>query len=200
MAKHSVSRPRSIAKGLRSTPVRAVLSLGVVFGFGAVGTLAYWTDSATLSGGDFVSGNLDINLSDPPSSTDFTSRFALTNMLPGHSKAAIVIVNNDGTADFTYTATGAAPGPLAPKLRFRVVSGATVSGAGSSQTCSGGSQLFDGALGATATAVIGANRPLSADQDETLCLEARMPTGVEDGQSLSTTVAFTFDAKQVGAP
>jgi len=201
MAKHSTSRLRSAARGLRSTPVRAVLSLGVVFGFGAVGTLAYWTDEATLTGGTFVAGNLDIALSDAQNDpVDFTTSFALTNMQPGHSKAAVVTVDNDGTADFTYTATGTAPGPLAPKLRFRLVAGGSVSGSGSTQTCAGGSELFDGTLDATAVPVITADRPLGSNANEILCFEARMPTGVTDGESLSTTTAFTFDAKQVGAP
>lgn len=201
MAKHTHPGTRSTVGRLRSVPVRAILSLGVVFGLGAVGTLAYWTDEVTLTGGTFEAGNLDIKLSgadnDP---APFTTSFALSNMQPGHSKAAVVSVENDGTADFTYTASGTAPGGLAPNLRFRVVPGGSVSGTGSAQTCTGGTETFDGVLGATPSSVIATARPLASNIDETVCVQASMPTGTTGGQGTSTTSEFLFEAKQVGAP
>lgn len=198
MAKHSTSRLR---QGLRSAPVRALLSLGVVLGLGAVGTLAYWTDAATLTGGTFQAGTLDIKLggadNDP---TAFTTSFAMSNMQPGDSKSATVAVQNAGSLDFTYTATGTATGGLASSLVFRVVPGGTSTGT----ACTGGTQTYNAALSTTATGVITANRPLARSgqpgDSESFCVVATIPTGTTTGQGLSATAAFTFSAKQVGAP
>ncbi|MEV7396589.1 TasA family protein [Aeromicrobium sp. NPDC092404] len=178
-----------------------MLSLGVVLGFGAVGTLAYWTDSATLAGGTFTAGNLDIKLGSPAPGVDndpaaFTTDFAMTNMQPGDSKAAVVAVRNAGSLDFTYTATGTAPGALNSTLVFRVVPGGTVSGG----TCTGGTQTFNGSLGAGNTAVIATNRPLASSASENFCVSASIPAAATTGQGQSTTASFTFNAKQVGAP
>lgn len=196
MAKHSTPRLRRIAGGLRSTRTRAVLSLGVVLGFGAVGTLAYWTDSASLAGGTFTAGNLDIKLSgvdnDPAA---FTTDFAMTNMQPGDTKAAVVDVQNAGSLGFTYTATGNAPGALAPSLVFTVVPGGTIVGG----ECAGTS-TYSGPLTGAATGVITSNRPLASGASETFCVQATLPTGTTTGQGLDTTASFTFNAKQVGAP
>ena len=196
MAKHSTSRLRCTARGLRSTPVRAVLSLGVVFGLGAVGTLAYWTDDATLTGGTFTAGTLDIKLSGADNNpAAFTTDFAMSNMQPGDSKAASVSVQNAGSLDFTYTATGTAPGALNSTLVFRVVPGGTVSGG----TCTGGTETFNSTMGVD-TPVITTNRPLASGANESFCVSASIPSGATTGQGLSTTASFTFNAKQVGAP
>lgn len=197
MAKHYTSRLRRTARGLRSTPVRAVLSLGVVFGLGAVGTLAYWTDDATLTGGTFTAGTLDIKLSGVDNNpAAFTTSFAMTNMQPGDSKSASVSVQNAGSLDFTYTATGTAPGALNSTLVFRVVPGGTVSG----NTCTGGTETYNAGLSAGSTGVITSNRPLAAGANETFCVTATIPNGATTGQGQSTTASFTFNAKQVGAP
>ncbi|MBC7630673.1 TasA family protein [Aeromicrobium sp.] len=198
MAKHSTSRLRRAGQGLRSTPVRAVLSLGVVFGFGAVGTLAYYTDNATLTGGTFTAGTLDIKLDGVNNNpAGFTTSFAMNNMQPGDSKSASVSVQNAGSLAFTYTATGTAPGGLAPSLVFRVFAGGTFSGS----TCTGGTETFPAApLGTSNTSVITANRLMAAGGTEMFCVTATMPVGTTTGQGLSTTASFTFNAKQVGAP
>ena len=61
MSTDSTSR-RRVLRGLRSRRTRALLSMGVVLGLGSVTTLAYWTDSATLTGGSFASGTIDLKL------------------------------------------------------------------------------------------------------------------------------------------
>ena len=201
MSRNLLTSLRTTITGHRSVPVRAVLSLGVIVGFGAVGTLAFWTDEASLTGGTFEAGNLDIDLSGAENNpAGFTSSFALSNMQPGHSRAAVVTVENDGTTDFTYTAFGTAPGALAPSLRFRVVPGGSVTGSGAAQTCTGGDATYDGRLNAGSRAIISGNRPLASGLDETVCVQAYIPTGTETGQGLSTTSSFVFKAKQVNAP
>lgn len=195
MARHSTSRLRPVARAIRSLPVRAILSLGVVLGFGAIGTLAYWTDSATLTGGEFKAGNLDIELA--PSQTAFETTFKLANMEPGNSNAAIIKVKNLGSIDFVYTTEATAPGDLADDLRFRVVLGGTLQGSGKAVTCSAGGATFT----LTGTpAVVLASHGLASLGEENICVEAKLPTGATGGQGESTTSQFVFKAKQVNAP
>lgn len=202
MSKHLPPRMTSGLKRIKSTRVRALLSLGMVFGLGAVGTLAYWTDTSTLTGGTFTAGTLDIKLGSPAPGVDnnpaaFTTAFAMTNMQPGDSKAASTIVRNSGTVDFTYTATGVTSGgALASLLTFKVVPGGTVSG----NDCTGGTTTFTGTMAAVQS-VISTNRPLTASGgNETFCVVATLPTGTTTGQGTSASATFTFNAKQVGAP
>ena len=56
MSTDTTSR-RRVLSGLRSRRTRALLSIGVVLGLGSVTTLAYWTDSATLTGGTLRVGD-----------------------------------------------------------------------------------------------------------------------------------------------
>lgn len=196
MSTSRLSHTRSTLGRIRSTRVRAILSLGMVLGLGAVGTLAYWTDSATLTGGTFSSGTLDIKLGGVDNNpAAFTTSFAMANMQPGDKKSASVSVQNAGSLDFTYTATGIASGTLGSLLVFRVVPGGTVSGS----DCTGGTQTFNAAM-STSQSVISANRPVAAAGNESFCVTATLPTGTTTGQGTSSTATFTFDAKQVGAP
>lgn len=203
MSNHLPPRLTSGLKRIKSTRVRALLSIGMVFGLGAVGTLAYWTDSATLTGGTFTAGTLDIKLGNPSVDNNppaFATSLALANMQPGNSKAAVVNVQNAGSIDFTYTATGLAGGALAPFLSFNVRVGGSVSGTGNSQTCTGGTSTFTGTLTAAAQPVIAANQPLNAGANGDVCVSATLPATETGGQGLSTTSTFSFAAKQVGAP
>ncbi|WP_229051180.1 SipW-dependent-type signal peptide-containing protein [Aeromicrobium sp. Leaf350] len=202
MTRHAPTSRRATRRGLRSVPVRAVLSLGIVAGFGATGTYAYWTDDATVGGGEFLTGTLDVKLSGADNNpAGFATELTLTNMQPGQSKAAVVTVENVGTTDFVYSATGTSPGLLSDHLVYRVVPGGSVSGAGAAQTCTGGTETFSGLLDeVTPTPVIGTLRALAAGATESVCVEAKLPTGTTTGQATSTTPAFVFNAKQVGAP
>jgi predicted ribosomally synthesized peptide with SipW-like signal peptide len=197
MADHRISRRRRLRQRATSVRARAFLSLGLVLGVGAVPTLAYWSDEATLTGGTFTSGTLDIKLSGENNNPSaFTTSFAMSNMQPGDSKSAQVSVQNAGSVDFTYTVTGTAPGGLAPSLTFRVVPGGTASGG----SCTGGTQTFNNNLGGGNTGVVTSARPLSAGASESFCVTATIPSGTTTGQGESTASSFTFTAKQVGAP
>lgn len=180
---------------LRGVRARAILSLGVVLGLGSVGTLAYWTDSATLTGGSFTTGTLDLTLS---GAHNFSTEFAAQNMQPGDSKAAVVTVKNAGSIDFTYTATGSGIGALAPLLRFTVTAGGNLADGG--KTCTGGATVVSNvALGAN-TPVVPTSRSLQAGAEETLCVQATLPATETGGQGSTAQATFTFAAKQVGAP
>ncbi len=70
---------------LTSTRVRAMLSLGVALGVGAVGTFASWTDDVTVTGTTFTAGTLDllVNGGDPPAA--YTTLNVASNMVPGNT-------------------------------------------------------------------------------------------------------------------
>lgn len=84
----------------RTGRLRGVLALGTVVGIGAVGTLAAFSDSATVSAG-FTAGTLDIQVdgeegNPTPYAVVFTGADA---MAPGDTVYAPLRVSNVGTID-----------------------------------------------------------------------------------------------------
>lgn len=178
-----------------SVSLRAVMSLGLVLGFGSAGTFAYWTDEATVSGLTITAGVLDLELQDDADdSVTFTS-LNISNMIPGQSVAGVLKVENVGNVGFTYTAsTSVSNSTLAAALVVKVTNG-SVSGSSPSATCTG-SQLsgtgtdLDDALVSTA-------RSLAATASENLCIEVSMPSGASSSlQGTTTNVSYTFTATQ----
>ena len=112
MSTESTSRCR-VMGGLRSRRTRALLSMGMVLGLGSVTTLAYWTDSATLTGGTFASGTIDLRLDGSDNNpSSFSTAFAMSNLSPGQSKAVVVPV---GSVAWMQTLS------LAPGAKVRAV-------------------------------------------------------------------------------
>lgn len=114
MPHHTEARHGRILRGLNSRRVRAVLCLGIFAAPAAVGTMAYWTDEATIESGDFTSGTLDLTVgptledsSRLPGTGGTTSYSALNiaNLVPGESLARPFVVRNSGTTGFTYNGT-----------------------------------------------------------------------------------------------
>ncbi len=199
MPTDTTSRRGRTLRGLRSRRTRALLSLGVVLGLGSVSTLAYWTDSATLTGGTFASGTIDLKLDSVDNNpSSFSTALAMSNMAPGQSKAVVVPVQNNGSVSFTYVAAGIsnniAPnaGILASLLEFRVVPLGSVTGSSPTQTCTG-TPSFSGSLG-TSTSVITTARTLAPAASENVCIQATLPVGVTTGQNNTANTVFTFTA------
>lgn len=221
-ARHRTSAPvehRARRRVLGSGRVRALLSLGIVVGLGAVGTLAYWTDDATITSSSFTSGRLDVTLNDQLAGavnnggTTSDVDFKLADMIPGESFARTVKVGNGGTVGFTYTAKAWNTGTLASALRWTVVAGSTASNAGTLAagdrvgTCSAGTTTATtvtlGTSAGTATTVITPKRTITATAPifENVCVIARLD--INAGNALQGTTAsatFTFNAVQLGAP
>src|SRR5699024_763587 len=108
--------PVHAGKGLRArlgesgwTRTRAVLSLGMVLGLGAVGTMAAWTDQATATTGVFSTSSMQMKVDGQGASTAVT-QLAAGDLMPGSTTAAMIEVSNTGTVPFTFTATAAAQG------------------------------------------------------------------------------------------
>lgn len=186
------ARARSLRAGGK---VRAIASLGIVLGLGAIGTLAAWSDSATATSGVFSTGSIDLQLNGNqgnPSAYAFAS-LTKTGMLPGASVAATLPVQNTGTTSFNYTmAAAATSSTLAPYLKV-IVSTGTSNGT----VCSGGTVIANNVAlvsGGSAN-LIPAARALANGGSETLCfqvtLDAAAPTTV---QSQTVNTSFNFNA------
>ncbi|MFD1814525.1 SipW-dependent-type signal peptide-containing protein [Rhodococcus gannanensis] len=186
------ARARSLLSGGRP---RAIASLGIVLGLGAIGTLAAWSDSATATSGVFSTGSIDLQLNGNqgnPSAYAFAS-LTKTGMMPGASVAATLPVQNTGTTSFNYTmAAAATSSTLAPYLKV-IVSTGTSNGT----VCSGGTVIANNVAlvsGGTAN-LIPTARSLANGGSETLCfqvtLDAAAPTTV---QSQTVNTSFNFNA------
>ncbi|RZI84962.1 MAG: hypothetical protein EOO67_16280 [Microbacterium sp.] len=100
-----------IPRRTRSRTVRALLAVGVVLGFGATATTAYFTDDATLGTGPVSSGRLDLQvgpasdtlLLDGPGGTWSFTVVQLADVFPGESVAMDLFIKNGGTTPLTFT-------------------------------------------------------------------------------------------------
>jgi len=223
MSRHTTpshrTAPRARHRVLGSGRVRALLSLGIIAGFGAVGTLAYWTDDATITSSSFTSGRLDVTLNDQLAGaannggTTADADFMLAAMIPGESFARTVKVGNAGTVGLTYTAKAWNSGTLASGLRWTVVAGSTASNAGTpaagnrTGTCSAGTTTATnvtlGTTAGTATTVVTPKRTITATAPifENVCVIATLHSGAGNAlQGTSASATFTFNGTQLGAP
>lgn len=173
----------------------AVLSLGVVIAFGAVNTSAYWTDQATVTGGSFTAGTLDLKVGDPAVDDDppaFTTAFAMSDMVPGNTKDAVLLVRNAGSIPLTYTVTAAATNAgggadqLGSAIRVTVVAGTSCASTPALQT-------------EVAPSAVSINRstPLAAGASENLCFRATLPANASSAlQGKNTAITLTLNAVQ----
>lgn len=197
---------------------RALLTLGSVTMLGAVGTSAYWTDTANVDGGAITSGSMDLQLQMPYSATDWyfvglgsglrDPNLAITDLTPGESQAFNFAARNVGQPDFTYTATVAHSADpwtfVNDPIQVRFYAGATARATNTSTyprtgTCSG-TALGSGPV--TATAAPGATvipaRPLASGASEQLCAVVSMATtATSDNQGKTGDLAIDFTATQV---
>jgi len=196
---------------------RALLTLGVIASLGAVGTSAYWTDSATVTGGTITSGTMDMQVAQTTAGpwgamdlgTDYSAgHIAVSNMVPGGSAAFSLAVQNVGDADFTYTAAvtqGSSQtwGFVSTPITVQLFRGGTPTnssiGFPPSGTCPGGTSL-----GPAVTVTNGASQVLTNPErvdhgaSEALCVVVAMsPNAVNDNQGKQGQLQFNLTATQV---
>ena len=178
-------RTRRLRRGL------IVLLLGLsVAGLGAGAfSLAIFTDT-DASSGSFTAGTVDI-------STNPTTLFTVTAMMPGDAGSATLTVANNGTGQLRYAmstaATNADGKGLRDQLALTIKAGA----------CPGaGGNLYSGAisgaaLGSNAQGPNAGDRTLNAGASEQLCFAWSLPLASGNAfQGAATTATFTFDAEQ----
>lgn len=103
--------PHRARRRLGSMQVRLLLCLGVFALPTGVGTMAYWTDTATIASGPIQSGTLDLTVgTTAENSTNLAgqggtyeySQLTIANLVPGESIARPFAVHNAGTVGFSY--------------------------------------------------------------------------------------------------
>ncbi|QBJ97346.1 hypothetical protein ERC79_16420 [Rhodococcus sp. ABRD24] len=189
------TRVRTLLTGRRP---RAIASLGIVLGLGAIGTLAAWSDTATATSGVFSTGSVDLQLNGDPGNPTAYAFATLTksNMLPGNSVAATLPVQNAGSTSFEYTMDAAATtSPLAPFLKVTISTGTS-----NGTVCSGGTPIAtDVALVSGGSAnLITAPRTLDNGVSETLCFQVKVdPAATTAVQGQTVNASFNFAATSV---
>lgn len=146
----------------RWTRARAVMALGMIFGLGAVGTTATWSQTVTAETGLFTTGSVDLTINGASPSFSFNPVLNLRPTGGTSSTAGMITLRNDGAINLKYlmdmqvrplttavTAVDRQRGDavaLGNSLTMDVFAGGTSTGT----TCTGGTQLV-------------AQRPLTAD-------------------------------------
>lgn len=174
----------------RAMQIKALLSLGLLAGFGAVSTLAAWTSEATATA-TIAAGTVAIGVgaAGATATTSYPLPITGTDWYPGLSRAATVTVKNTGTLAAPYSVSGSAPGELGTALVVRVTSGSMESNG----TCSG-TQILQKAAGSSSSA-LSTPVPLVAGGMQNLCIEYSLPTNaLATLQGKSATITLTFTA------
>ncbi|HTY73097.1 MAG TPA: TasA family protein [Actinomycetes bacterium] len=177
-----------------------IVGLSIV-ALGSLSTGALFTDQAQIDSDTVVTGSVDIN-TNPTTSLDFGA----TNMAPGDSAYAKLIVQNDGSLQLRYSSTGKATNALGGQLDVSVYllpSSASTCDAASVATAT---QLFAPApLGTSFVSMFGdsavgqqpGDQVLAAGAKDGLCYVATLPLSTDNTfQSTSTTLTLHFDAEQ----
>ncbi|QCB49040.1 hypothetical protein E5720_12990 [Rhodococcus sp. PAMC28707] len=194
------ARPR-LGSSTTGTRTRAVMSIGIVLGLGAVGTLAAWTDSATATSSKFSAGSILLNVNGKHEASTMTS-LAMVAMKPGDSVAGMLPVENKGTVAFRYTATvtTSADSVLAPNLKVAAYRSAAVANSvlAAGKICTG--TLIDPAVNLapspTSRTMISTPRPLAVAASENICIQVTLDSSTVKpvAQGKSATVNFLFTA------
>lgn len=179
------------------TRTRAVLSLGMVLGLGAVGTMAAWSGSATATSGMFSTGTIRLELNGDNPGHAFTG-LNKTSMLRGNSVAAMLPVKNAGTTNFSYVAKATASGDATLASNYTVA----VFGGGSSNgtTCGAGTPIGSKALSTTTPVDLIPARTLAANSGEHLCFQVTLNSLAPiETRMKSVSAAFQFTATSMPA-
>ncbi|WP_193627409.1 SipW-dependent-type signal peptide-containing protein [Brevibacterium sp. CFH 10365] len=201
---------------LRRRRIKAILAGGLVFGIGAVGTVAAWTDTETADG-SFTAGTFTIELS--TNGTDWENAremtFASSPMFPGSTVFAPVFVKTSPDTsiggELTVTGNGVdgTPNPMEGALHYRAVGQSISADDLDDYRCDENSFkgspefVFGGAtstveLSAPATAESTQNLESVGGSIEAYCFEVSLPSDAPtEAQDQPAEHTWTFDAESV---
>ncbi|MET4047979.1 MULTISPECIES: TasA family protein [unclassified Rhodococcus (in: high G+C Gram-positive bacteria)] len=190
---------RRVGHALVSARARAIMSIGIVLGLGAVGTLAAWSDTSVATSGQFETGTIDIKLdgvdNNPASISTGLKKAA---MLPGDAVSASFVVQNQGSVVFTYTiGASMTDAPFGQLLVLEAYAGTTCTG-----TVLG---TRTGLTTSTQPFVVSGTTPLTRPNvaakvgatpgADPLCISATMPSSaILPGTVRTGTISLTFTA------
>lgn len=223
MSESSVKRRRRASLGTR---VRVGLSLGLVLGLGATGTMALFSATSTAELGAIAGSSLDVTVNGElagPANRDGTlvvDAWSTADMLPGEEVAINIVAANNGTGSLpldvrlnAYTL-----GTLGPSFRFEIYDGGTatnpvsLTGAASDSyrtaSCEGGDLINATIAGPDADnsfEVDPDKHRLDVNESFTYCVVvsldfSEMTYSNTELLDQTGTAAFIVRATQVGAP
>lgn len=189
---------RKRTESRRSMQIKALLSMGMLAGLGAVSTLAAWTGTATATSAPITAATVSLGVgATAANDNSYTVPINGSNWYPGMSQALPVVVKNTSSLALPYSITGSvtenAGGGLGHALHVVVTAG-TVTGTPPKTSCTGTPLVNKPALSAFPPPAV---RPssLAPQASETLCVQYSLPeTAAAALQGNSATVKLTFTA------
>jgi predicted ribosomally synthesized peptide with SipW-like signal peptide len=199
---------------------RALLAaLGLLVVPAAMGTMAYWTDTATVDSGSITAGSMDLQLQTPASGSSWVHQGAgttttdavltISNLTPGESQAFNFAARNVGRPPFTYQATVARGGTWTfvdsaggGPVTVRFYAGASARASNTSTypragTCTGTAQAAGAVRVGASSATVVPTRPLASGASEQLCVVVAMAAdAVTANQGRQGTIQLAFVATQ----
>ncbi|NMM91767.1 hypothetical protein B2J88_47070 [Rhodococcus sp. SRB_17] len=177
------------------TRTRAVLSLGMVLGLGAVGTMAAWSDSATATTGMFSTSSVQLQVDNQRPTHQFIA-LKRNSMQPGQSVAGPVKVQNTGAVNFKWAvaANGSGSSTLVGKLTVSLHETAANNGS----TCSG--TMIGTAKSVSTSPTLVTGRTLTAGATDNVCIQVKVDsTAGKTEQFKIADLGFNFTAEGVVA-
>ena len=170
---------------------RAVLSLGMVLGLGAVGTMAAWSDSATATTGIFSTSSIQLKVDNQRPAAVLT-QLTKNSMLPGNTVAGEVKVQNTGTVDFTWAAVASGSG--ASNLLGKLTVSLHNTGANNGTVCSG--TLIGTAQSVATSPTLVTGRALATGATDSVCIQVKIASdaGINERFKIAE-LGFNFTAE-----
>lgn len=181
----------------RSMQLKAVLSLGMLVGIGAVSTLASWTGGATATA-HITAATVSLGVGGTAGgATTYPVPINGSNWYPGMSQAQKLVVTNTSTVAVPYSISGSftdIPAAGLGQAMTLLISDGAVQGAAPNASCSGGTQIMkkDTAVAFPAPVLRGS---LAPGASETFCVQYQLPlTAANTLQGATTSMTLTFTA------
>ncbi|NKR24481.1 hypothetical protein GS479_03695 [Rhodococcus hoagii] len=173
------------------TRTRAVLSLGMVFGLGAVGTLAAWSDSATATTGVFSTSSIQMKVDGQRPTATF-AKLKKNSMIPGNSVAGDIRVQNTGTVDYKWAMSASGTGSAALLGKLKVSLHET--GANNGTNCTG--NMIGTAQTVSGNPTLASGRARASGTEETVCIQVTvdLSAGVSERFKIAD-LGFRFTAE-----
>lgn len=188
--------PRSDRRSRPWTP--AVVALVGALGLGGgLGTQAFWTDAAEVQGSTLSSGTLNMLVDGNEGNPTAYPWIAIarTNLAPGESAAETLTIGNDGSVPFTVAIEGRAGGSLDPaQVSVTVVRGGTPTDDATyprTETCTGGTAAWSGALTGTRSALF-TEPAIAVAGSSVLCVVFTLSSGAPNSAQGQTYVPIFY--------
>ncbi|UVE96390.1 SipW-dependent-type signal peptide-containing protein [Dietzia sp. B32] len=183
--------------------MRAVSALGMIFGLGAVGTTATWSQTVTAETGLFSTGSVDLKINGASPSFSFARVLNLKPTGGTSDTAGMITLRNDGAINLKYlmdmqvrplttgVATAGSQRGDAAALGNNLTMDVFAGGTGTATTCTGGTPLVTARVltaDSTTRGLLTTHRTIDRAGTDALCFRV----------SLKSTAPITTRMAQVG--